>query len=59
MAVKIGRSSAANATKTLALGAEAPEIALKTHNNEDFKLSDLRGRKNALLAFYPLAFTPT
>ncbi|MBC5809403.1 MAG: redoxin domain-containing protein [Candidatus Eremiobacteraeota bacterium] len=58
MAVKIGRTSTASKTSTLSAGASAPEIALKTHTGDDFKLSDLRG-KNVLLAFYPFAFTPT
>ena len=37
---------------------KAPDIALKTHANVDFKLSDLQGKKNVVLAFYPFAFTP-
>jgi len=59
MAVKKGRTSVASQTSTLKSGDRAPEIELKTHTGDDFKLSDLRGKKNVVLAFYPFAFTPT
>jgi peroxiredoxin len=59
MAVKKGRTSTASETKTLKAGDRAPEIELKMHTGETFKLSDLRGNKNVVLAFYPFAFTPT
>jgi peroxiredoxin (alkyl hydroperoxide reductase subunit C) len=59
MAVTKGRQSKADRTSTLKAGDAAPEIALKTNTNTDFKLSDLRGKKNVVLAFYPFAFTPT
>lgn len=42
----------------LEVGAEAPDFVLKDQNNQDVRLSDLRG-KNVLLVFYPLAFTGT
>jgi len=58
MAVTKGRRSKADRTNTVKAGDSAPDIALKTHKNEDFKLSDLRGKKNVVLAFYPFAFTP-
>src|SRR5262245_11146227 len=38
-------------------GAEAPDFALKDQNNQEVRLSDYRGRRNVLLAFYPFAFT--
>lgn len=38
-------------------GAEAPDFVLKDQNNQEVRLSDLRGSKNVLLVFYPLAFT--
>ena len=56
MAIQKGRSSVASATRTLKVGDPAPEIALRAHNGEEFKLSALRG-KNVVLAFYPFAFT--
>ena len=43
----------------LQAGADAPDFALDSHLDSTVKLSDLRGKKNALLVFYPLDFTPT
>jgi peroxiredoxin len=40
------------------VGEEAPDFTLKSHLDTDVKLSDFRGKKNVVLAFYPLAFTP-
>jgi len=40
------------------VGDEAPEFTLKSHLDKDVSLSDYRGKKNVVLAFYPLAFTP-
>lgn len=42
----------------LDVGAEAPDFVLKDQNNQEVRLSDLRGR-TVLLVFYPLAFTGT
>ena len=39
------------------LGQKAPDFTLKTNKMQDFKLSDLQGKKNAVLLFVPLAFT--
>ena len=41
----------------LTLGQEAPEIQLYDEQNNLFKLSDLKGRQDVLLLFYPGAFT--
>lgn len=38
-------------------GQKAPDFTLKTNKMQDFKLSDLQGKKNAVLLFVPLAFT--
>jgi len=57
MAVPKGRRSKADRTSTVKPGDAAPEIALKSHANEDFKLSELRDKKNVVLAFYPFAFS--
>ncbi|GIM47980.1 hypothetical protein DNHGIG_35290 [Collibacillus ludicampi] len=41
------------------VGQIAPDFELSsTQHKEKVKLSDYRGKKNILLAFYPLAFTP-
>jgi peroxiredoxin len=38
----------------------APDFELKSHLEKDkkVKLSDFRGKKNVVIAFYPLAWTP-
>ena len=42
----------------LNVGDIAPDFALENTRREIVKLSDFRGRKNVVLAFHPLAFTP-
>jgi len=42
----------------LAAGQEAPDFELRSHKGGTVKLSDFRGKKNVVLAFHPLAFTP-
>jgi peroxiredoxin len=39
-------------------GQEAPDFELRSHKGGTVKLSDFRGKKNVVLAFHPLAFTP-
>lgn len=39
-------------------GTPAPDFALPNSNRETVRLSDFRGRRNVVLAFHPLAFTP-
>ena len=41
------------------VGEEAPDFALKSHLDSEVKLSDFRGKKNVILAFYPLDWSPT
>lgn len=57
MAVNKGRTSTANRTATLEVGARAPEIELDSHLGSKWRLSDQKG-KNVVLVFYPFAFTP-
>jgi peroxiredoxin (alkyl hydroperoxide reductase subunit C) len=40
------------------VGQEAPEFELSDSEGGKTKLSDYRGKKNVLLVFYPLAFSP-
>ncbi|GAB3222903.1 peroxiredoxin [Mycolicibacterium hippocampi] len=41
----------------LGVGEDAPDFTLKDQNNQPVTLSSLRGAKNVLLVFFPLAFT--
>ena len=43
---------------TVEVGKEAPDFELPDSENGRTKLSDYRGKKNVLLVFYPLAFSP-
>ena len=40
------------------IGEEAPDFELPDSEDGKTKLSDYRGKKNVLLVFYPLAFSP-
>jgi peroxiredoxin len=42
----------------LIAGQSAPDFELRSHKGGTVKLSDFRGKKNVVLAFHPLAFTP-
>lgn len=41
----------------LPIGSEAPDFTLVDQHGSPFKLSDFRGQKSVLLAFYPFAFS--
>ena len=41
----------------LKVGDKAPDFTLPATNNTTFKLSDYKGKKNVVLAFFPAAFT--
>jgi peroxiredoxin len=43
----------------LKVGDAAPDFELPSHTGHRIKLSDFRGTKNVVLAFYVLANTPT
>jgi cytochrome oxidase Cu insertion factor (SCO1/SenC/PrrC family) len=47
----------AMATTTLKVGDVAPDFTLPSNQNKPVKLSDYRGKKTVVLAFYVLAFT--
>lgn len=58
MAVSAGRTSVASKTSTLKVGDSAPDFTLPSHRGGDsFKLSDLKGKKNIVVVFYPLDWT--
>ncbi len=48
---------AAVAKTHLKVGDVAPDFTLPDQNRKQVKLSDYRGKKNVVLAFYVLAFT--
>ncbi len=42
---------------TIKVGSTAPDFTLTDQNGKQVKLSDFRGKKNVVLAFYVFAFT--
>jgi peroxiredoxin len=57
--VSVGRSSVADRSQTLQVGDTAPDFELPGHRGgEQFRLSDLKGKKNVVIVFYPLDWTP-
>jgi mycoredoxin-dependent peroxiredoxin len=58
MAIRKGRTSTAGRTSTLNVGDPAPDFVLKSHDGGTFKLSDYKGKRNVVIAFYAFAFTP-
>lgn len=48
----------ADQTRTLKVGDPAPDFQLKGTGKTEFKLSEHRGKKKVVLAFFPAAFSP-
>lgn len=46
-----------SATTSLKVGDKAPDFEINDTTGTKVKLSDFRGKKNVVLAFYVLAFT--
>jgi mycoredoxin-dependent peroxiredoxin len=44
---------------SVAAGQPAPEFTLKDQNQQEVKLADYRGKKNVVIIFYPLDWSPT
>jgi peroxiredoxin len=42
----------------LKVGQPAPDFSLESHLGQKIHLSDYRGKRNVVLAFFPLAWTP-
>jgi peroxiredoxin len=47
-----------SATETIAVGQKAPEFTLKDQDQKEVKLSEFKGKKNVVLAFYPFDWSP-
>jgi peroxiredoxin len=43
---------------SLQTGSLAPDFSLSSTDKEKISLTDFRGKKNVLVAFYPMDFTP-
>ena len=43
----------------ISVGAAAPDFTLKDQSQKEVRLSDFRGKKNVVLVFYPLDWSPT
>ena len=43
----------------LSVGQPAPDFVLKDQTQQEVKLSDFQGKKNVVLVFYPLDWSPT
>ena len=57
--VSFGRTSVAEKTQTLKVGDPAPDFELPSHRgNEKVRLSSFQGKKNVVIVFYPLDWTP-
>jgi peroxiredoxin len=52
-------ATATKETTPIAVGTPAPDFTLKDDANNDFKLADHLGKKNVILFFYPLDWSPT
>ena len=44
--------------KVPGIGSKAPDFWLKNQDQQRVSLSDFRNKKNVILVFFPLAFTP-
>jgi peroxiredoxin Q/BCP len=55
-ALSMAQSAPAQHTQ-LKVGDEAPDFTLPGTDGKPVKLSDFRGKKNVVLAFFPAAFT--
>ena len=42
----------------IAVGQAAPDFTLQNQDKQEVKLSDFAGKKNVVIAFYPLDWTP-
>ncbi len=57
LAAALSAQQTAPPKTNLKIGDEAPDFTLPDSSNKPVKLSDFRGKKNVVLAFFPAAFT--
>jgi thioredoxin-dependent peroxiredoxin len=55
--LSIAQTAPAPSKLQLKVGDEAPDFTLPANDGKPVKLSDFRGKKNVVLAFFPAAFT--
>ena len=55
--LSLAQTAPAPSKLQLKVGDEAPDFTLPGTDNKPVKLSDFRGKKNVILAFFPAAFT--
>jgi mycoredoxin-dependent peroxiredoxin len=51
-------SEQGGSSMAISVGAPAPDFTLKDQNQKDVKLSDFQGKKNVVIVFYPLDWSP-
>ncbi len=56
-ATAVSAQTAAPPSSTLKVGDKAPDFTLPSTDGKKVTLSEFRGRKNVVLAFFPAAFT--
>ena len=59
IALALSLAGAPGAASALEVGDKAPDFDLASTKGGNFKLSDLAGKKNLVIQFYILDFTPT
>ena len=52
-----GQDQSSRPDPTIKVGDTAPDFAMRDQNGKQVKLSDFRGKKSVVLAFYVFAFT--
>jgi peroxiredoxin len=52
------RENMSDVAAEIKVGDAAPDFTLKDQDQKDIKLSDYKGKKNVVLAFYPLDWSP-
>lgn len=57
LAAVVSAQNTAPPKTSLKVGDEAPDFSLSDTNGKQVKLSDFRGKKAVVLAFFPAAFT--